>query len=145
MDTSKTHIKMCKKAKEIQALRANKTGDFIAGKSWVGVFIEDESYSYDIGCPLPDDENRDIWLPRQDQLYDMLEDCLLETDEDKTPGQLCWTIVGEIDSCHNDWSGDVSEYYKQFTSMEQLWLAIVMKRKFKKDWSPEKEDWVSAG
>ena len=76
MDTSEQYIKMCEKAKEIQKLKPNRWGDCISAhidKEWFAT----TSLHLD----------RDIWLPRQDQLQEIY----LE-NKGGTPAQLASLI-----------------------------------------------------
>lgn len=69
-------------------------------------------------------ENEETWLPHQDQLQEMIcdsRDAL--TLFCNTHSIVCF-----------EW-----KYYEQFTVMEQLWLAFVMKEKYNKIWNGE--DW----
>lgn len=127
---------MCGEAEEIQALCQNNTGDFILEDGWIGILIRDESYVYTLDSQdwKPDNKiRRSVWLPRQDQLQEMIGA--------QTPEKLLWELNCQIDDCKNDYTGELSNYYRQFTSMEQLWLAVVMKLKFNKTWTGE--DWVN--
>ena len=86
---------------------------------------------------LPDEVNKFslIWLPRQDQLQEMV------------PEYSHFGLVGAFydfvfcpqnpDRTKGDEAKYVKDYPKQFTSMEQLWLAFVMKEKFNKRWDGE--------
>ena len=74
-----------------------------------------------------------IWLPTQAQLQDMIGEGFIEK----------YGLKGFI-SFFGDFA-DESEYMdngndKRFTSMEQLWLAFVMKEKFNKIW--DGEEWI---
>ena len=121
MDTSKKYIKMCEKAVEVQKLWIPKRGDFIVepAKKDSALII---SASLNRMFPM------DIWLPRQDQLqeicpykypeyvfrfYDFLQKEFIYKDE--------WICLDSF-------------------SMEQLWLAFVMKEKWNKIW--DGQNWV---
>jgi hypothetical protein len=71
-----------------------------------------------------------FFVPRQDQLQDMLG---------PYPGNYVlfkrWTEELEFEN------GNPISKLQTFTSMEQLWLAFVMKDKYNKEWNGE--DWVS--
>ena len=106
MDTSETYIKMCD-CEEIQELAfkgCRNSRDYWYEKSRDGDIVEV------------------IWLPRQDQLQEM---------------------VGGYSAGHIDWAAWIWNTYQEeknpfkqslFTSFEQLWLAFVMKEKFSKVW-----------
>ena len=149
MDTSKEYILMCEKAEEIQKLWKPAFADYLQsmqgaieiitkakeklnsktkaypeyllgmtfGKggecSWKG-------YKKLKGCNC-------IWLPRQDQLQGMVK------------GIYEFKLCAEYQMVY---------HFQKFTkkckftdwSMEQLWLAFVMKEKYQKTW--ESENWV---
>ena len=129
MDTTKEYIKMCEKAVEIQKLRCEVysklyCGDFykgIGGK--VRVCVEASKYL-----------DKGVWLPRQDQLQEMLPDrfsnrnpAILAEKFSKYIGkELAKSTLGALDIIHY--------------SMEQLWLAFVMKEKYNKTWNGK--EWI---
>lgn len=117
MDTSKEYIEMCAKAQEIQNLK-----DLKEDKSF---FIEGDNEligkSIDGVCFYTDET---IWLPRQDQLIDMLE----------KEGQ-GWDILRYV--CRKT----ETKYYVAFNSVETLLLAFVMQQKFDKVWNNETKYW----
>ena len=111
---------MCEKAKEIQELWIPQNGDEIFDtldyKPWI--------ISLDDGWKPEID---DIWLPRQDQLQDMVT----------------YSVWFEKLYRFYDWLQ--KENYNPtkwitFSSIEQLWLAFVMKEKYLKEWN--EKDWV---
>ena len=117
MDTSDKYVKMCGKAIEIQMAWVLANGDFEVrlkhGRGQVEVHHHREMTAY----YKPEDH---LWLPRQDQLQEMLSW--------KFPNKFRYIVfVFFRDN-------------KQFTSMEQFWLAFVMKEKYGKTWNGE--DWV---
>jgi hypothetical protein len=110
----KLYIKMCETAKEIQKLYHNDDKDFtVASKK----------------------EYATVWLPRQDQLQEMAFD--EELLEDNNDNFISWLWGGTL---HYDY---LSSQYLLFNSLEQLWLAYVMKIKFNKIWDKQKEEWVT--
>ena len=132
MDTSEQYIKMCEKAEEIQK-----------GHQWVydDLFVSPKEYYRD--KPLiwgRDKRFRDppyTWLPRQDQLQEMIDQ-----------QQRDWVNVLEMFTLYafygdNTYTlGGTPVYYgmgipHNVFSMEQLWLAFVMKEKFNKTWNGE--------
>ena len=134
MDTSIEYIKMCEKAEEIQKLWKPTVADFHTSYDWKEVhtveFDYDSSEIDILGCPPH------IWLPRQDQLQEMLIDkiggnhiallsVLIRSD------LFCQAGLGHYVSSPN---------YNYTNSMEQLWLVFVMKEKYNKIWNGE--DWV---
>jgi len=146
MDTTETNIKMCEKAEEIQeqydCTEKHNIRLCLACKTeWGNCYEHTEYLSCNSelgGRPFPvvavkNVEHKPIWLPRQDQLQEM---------------------VGEYPDCFHkfnnwleSWQGfeddkAKTEYVGQFNSMEQLWLAFVMKERYNKVWNGE--DWVKA-
>ena len=129
MDNSETYIKMSEKAEEIQTSKTVwERGDWYYSEGYGIEVIPVNSVEY---AQRPNF----IWLPRQDQLQEMLPEyshfgllgafydfVFCPPDEDRIMG---------------DEAKYVEEYPKQFTSMEQLWLAFVMKEKFNKVWDGE--------
>jgi len=143
VDTSETYIRMCEKAKSIQEKRGNKNtwwkdGDYVycmmygernAPENRIDVFLEyafqDDHY----------DDMEFIWLPRQDQLQEMVK--REDYSSDITDGALMLMGLCFL-WCKDNWN-----LTHQFTSMEQLWLAFVMKEKYSKVWNGE--DWIKQG
>ena len=120
MDTTERYIKMCEKAEEIQTLiDMFQLGNFL----WRG-----KAYLYE-GCvcdKVPYFKVEEVWLPRQDELQDMIIKVVdYETTavlENRFHKFLVWL---------DEWD---------FTSMEQLWLAFVMREKYNKVWN--EEEWI---
>lgn len=135
MDCSPEYIKMCN-CEEIQKNHQFKKYD---------LFVREEEYYRTEPFVFPYDNElltyKSIWLPRQDQLQEMLLEqrygkdrplnnviALLDDFQD-------W-ILNKCDGL--DWS------YKHIKlSLEQLWLAFVMKERFGKVWSGT--DWIKEG
>ena len=111
MDTSTEYIKMCD-CKEVQDVRP---------------FIADMDDNRHLGCTPTGDfyygfREKIVWLPRQDQLQEMMLDpkgeflpCLVLGD---------WYLNSEYCDVLN----------KRLYTEEQRWLAYVMKKKFNKAW-----------
>ena len=116
MNTSETYIKMCERAVEVQN---NRVYDFDARINR-GIVLHGSGDLYYCDQSV-------VWLPRQDQLQEMISSEL-------------WRLTGLIAEMEEFggypfglWHGDV------LTSMEQLWLAFTMKEKFGKIWTGS--DW----
>jgi len=77
-----------------------------------------------------------IWLPRQDQLQDMVDN--MRTQEHLHFLGYVYKKMHKYDVGLLD--DNKSPYFHYFKSMEQLWLAFVMKEKFNKTWKGE--EWV---
>ena len=140
MDTSKEYIKMCEKAWEIQriapkedtvkALEDYKSELFylpLENKIALGHWDNDEG-DWMIGH-YRDNKEDAIWLPRQDQLQEMV---------DVKDGRSFSDALTDI---YEDFMEGMKDYYYDSNSMEQLWLAFVMKEKFNKVW--DGEEWIS--
>ena len=155
MDTSAEYIKMCETADEIQEPWNHRLlgyepnlFDVVYYPKWLAVgYACDNSESRPSGGKLkiwfPDKDNKEIWfkisgkffmfeliwLPRQDQLQEMLGAHKLEAMI-----LLINQLAGVV--CSNDqWIEKF--YYRKCNSMEQLWLSFVMQKKFNKIWNGE--------
>jgi hypothetical protein len=186
MDTSKTYIKMCQEAKEIQSLWATEyqskydcvfvrsfqyykrsckgsTSEFklkdtakenpswvaahngIRGIEYVSHSCKKQNFSKidktfpDTDCLVELDTVRNplldeqwlpvewlVWLPRQDQLQDMVK-AKGNIAGHYIPYALVLSIVEFVGN----------NITHQFDSMEQLWMAFVMKEKYNKVWNGE--------
>jgi hypothetical protein len=122
MDTSKEYIKMCEKAVEIQESWKRSVGDYAwRGKDYllipdaIGILTDPKT----LIVPYNDDF---IWLPRQDQLQEMVSN----------------EVIRLMCDMSYFWA-DYDVNTKGKLSMEQLWLAFVMKENYKKQWNGE--DW----
>jgi hypothetical protein len=148
MDTSQEYIKMCEKAREIQDSRPNSEIDIEYSFGWVlpnilkcnkcgisrfsGTYCSicgslltvetDEGYLQNLHNAETSDE-RNVWLPHQDQLQEMLDYKYNHERYTKTY-HLVWDfyefVMGYADE------GD--------KSMEMCWLAFVMLVKYGKEW-----------
>lgn len=148
MNTSKEYIEMCEKAVEVQALRDDyekwEVGDYSTTENIVKhrpempytVLGEQEDAPYDVCNP--------IWLPSQNQLQEMVG---IKTFQDFYDSKLFAMFYGATIQCHG-FSGDyiTGDYTGGIIgrkwSMEQFWLAFVMKEKYNKVWTGE--EWVNA-
>ena len=119
MDCGSEYIKMCERAVEVQKLCPIKLlGHHYRFDNRIHI-LRGEYYYWHIEV---ENENEKVWLPRQDQLQGILE-------------------IGDKLLAGIDWLGNFCEEYgNNFTSMEQLWLAFVMKEKYKKIWKVS--EWV---
>lgn len=129
IDTSEQYIDMCGAAIEIQAYRCggqNVKGDYF----WHPIdpirVIGSEA--------IRKIEDNSIWLPRQDQLQEILKQAMLATE--LKAGHLVenadissWTLHCHFTLFVQEWI-DIDNKY----SFEQLWLMYVMLTKFKKTW-----------
>lgn len=155
MDDTPKYIEMCEKAVEIQKEWKPSEGDFIIRSD-----ITQESLNVVILKQLRDCKNFDritveaqvernplTWLPRQDQLQEMLEETLMGKRlrernrfswayREHPEGWMATCILWEF----SQWEDKVKGY-RLFDSWEQLWLAFVMKEKYKKVWNETKKEW----
>ena len=138
MDTSETSIKMCKKAKEIQKLRSvfrkvrlAEMGDIYYIPKTRRVkgynFDLEEGINLSFGISTFDS----TWLPRQDQLQEMLGG--LEKGFINFPKWLEHTYGLNYGNYPNG-------HLHIFKTWEQLWLAFVMKEKYNKVW--DGTEWI---
>jgi len=148
MDFTNRYAMMCQKATEIQEHWVPKPCDFIIDHEDVkGGFgfcspaasITQVVDSY-IGAPDSEDykhesehlKKNSFWLPRQGQLQK-----IIEPDDSKVHS----IITKVIKSQYYDFSKKAHDAAPMiFYSMEQLWLAYVIKERYNKTWN--EEDWV---
>jgi len=123
-DTSETYIKMCD-CEEIQSLWDGCTDDFVWGDAH-GVIVT--GYHDEDGKWLRGENP--IWLPRQDQLQEMVVTHKTRWGFDKLVSDFYDTIILQ---------GAFTENHATI-SMEQLWLAFVMKEKHNKVWTGN--EWI---
>ena len=162
MDTSEQYIKVCEKAEGIRQEWKPTAWDYIvctlqqAGDDRVEVISGycTDSGVYGHGIDGGDNccyasyytkkgdwgefKSDHIWLPRQDQLQELVGN--FEEHSELLAEYFCATSErGEYPFN----SGLSAKYWLQFTSMEQLWLALMMEHNYKKQWNGE--DWVKTG
>ena len=138
MDTSETYIKMCEKATEIRANHEYVEGDIVAylrsknyqkfswaseGKPQIELYVE--GHIFDIT------KIEFCWLPRQDQLQEMVPTKIAGTKPNLK-------MISEFTHFFDYW--DTMGIPAILTTWEQLWLAFVMKEKYNKAWNGE--DWI---
>jgi len=131
LDTTEKNIKMLEKATEIQKNAPEpKYGDLWAYANhpryggWTVEYIG-ENYKHEPGHTYIGER---IWLPRQDELQEIWLEAF--------PNELI--LVRFFDWWNNLGYSDANS----LDSMEQLWLAFVMKENYTKVWDDQKEDWV---
>ena len=129
MDLTEEYINMCNKATELQKLRGEElweNSDYYSCTTTRGPFIscwtDVEDAPYQMFKPY--------WLPRQDQLQEMIY-----FPQGKAKDWI-WTLVDKIHKFA------FTRHFKDWipTSMEQLWLAFVMKENYGKTWNGQ--EWV---
>jgi len=132
IDNSETYIEMSRLADEIQALRPNKQlyheGDYFASKDYAGNWYVTLATmnGKKRGRSIYFKTDSAVWLPCQgqlQQLYGSMDSCL--------SAMYYWGEETRV--------GRTSPYYgydsDAFASMEQLWLAFVMKERYGKVWN----------
>lgn len=131
MDTSEEYIKMCEKAEEIQKEWKPHWGDFSSEK-------EDNTYVFVLTTVknIVQDQQDYIWLPRQDQLQEMIIASPFDCD-------LWDRFTDFIFTPYNDDDPNKNEACELFQSGEQLWLAFVMEEKYNKVW--DGTNWIEIG
>jgi hypothetical protein len=159
MDTSETYIKMCEKATEIQKLAFRIGGRFEDYPNEDILIDFTGSFYFANNATLqttksPEWDGALIWLPRQDQLQEMvgLNQHNVDYMFPKLSGFHFRNMYEAIenknladdkgDKLINDNQRKMARHFRHlFTSMEQLWLAFVMSEKFGKIWNGE--EWVA--
>ena len=149
MDATNRYAMMCQKAFEIQNLWVPKQCDFIInnedleeGLSFcrpaesivqvVNMYYQEqdgEQYLQE----LEDLKEQALWLPRQDQLQK-----IIEPDNSRV-----YSIMSKVtENRYYDYSKNAIVTAPEiFYSMEQLWLAYIMKEKYNKVWN--EEEWIT--
>jgi len=116
MDISIEYVMMCRMAEEIQS-EGKKQGVFTSKHDFLKYVSE--------GCC-----NVSVWLPRQDQLQEMLD------------GEH-WEKICKLYTFGNSRQNDTIYLNSdKFNTLEQLWLAFVMHEKYQKKWSSEEQKWI---
>ena len=132
MDTSKKYIKMCEKAEEIQEKFNWYKGDYYAHQS--SIYLWGNGKEIWVAYNLGETKGvRYIWLPRQDQLQEMVAR--------NNNYQLLTDFYNWCDENFYQWLDKKLVQNLGQLSMEQLWLAFVIKEKYNKIWNGK--DWNS--
>jgi hypothetical protein len=123
MDLSPEYILMAEKAKEIQENWTPAVGDFTKDHNkLVNIYVM-QYPDFPKGFPSVGGL---IWLPRQDQLQEMMDDF-------HGWGLVAILNIGGWDDKFN------KENMDKFNTAEQFWLGFVMFHKFNKQWNGQ--DW----
>ena len=140
MGNGETYIKMCD-CPEIQSTHTWGDGDFYWWSLDKQIHISYTARYDDYIVQSPEawdsiGDRRVIWLPRQDQIQEMLHGYFLEVG--------CWEGSIILQAVFSGWIRDNGGYLIKSglnkASMEQLWLAFLMKEKYSKTWSGK--EWV---
>jgi hypothetical protein len=128
VDISKTYTKMCDKSTEIQILKPHYLeGEFVSNREDFEV--------QQAGDWLPNSDEQYIWLPRQDQLQEMIRQSF-ETELERE----CLNVWYNVNQRFFSFWRDSPTLEQLHGTMEQLWLAFVMKEKYNKVWNGK--DWI---
>jgi len=138
MDTTPKYILMSGKSEEIQANWKPEIGRYF-NSSMGGICIytgrvHKSGWTFEVICEN-DIEGREIWLPRQDELQEMLIETKLQNEFGY---ELAWlrNLFDWATEYSKRYSSTVyTDYARNFRSLEQLWLAFVMHEKYQKIWS----------
>lgn len=126
MDISQTYIEMCRAATEIQEMRVSneqmKDGDVLFNHIREKSGIYDEMSSTYFNAKKSTNET---WLPRQDQLQAMLF------------GQSMESQMNTLRTFYHN-----PAVFSVKKTWEQLWLSIVMKSNYGKEYDPGKKQWI---
>ena len=143
MDTSETYIKMCEKAAEIQEGHEA----IIQGDWWCWKSYQRQVVPHVDARPISRVDKREkkvvrntrIWLPRQDQLQEMVKEIAMD---ELTRGQFLVAYLEQYFDyfCNEEYANYGTSTGLHFGSMEQLWLAFVMKEKYNKIWNGD--EWI---
>lgn len=142
MDTSKEYIELCGKAQEIQepTKLMFSNGSFIFNESandgdgylLVNYLIQPrkDNNLWELEYKIEEYKTFNIWLPRQDQLQDIIID---KYKEEEFP-------IYVMLECMYNYEGGLGNSSED-RSLEQAWLAFVMIEKYNKQWNSETKEW----
>ena len=126
MDRSETYIKMSD-CPEIQKERAWGDGEYVAyhPEYYTDNGLTPDREKWDTGClcEAGHEPKEWAWLPRQDQLQEMVFSIIPKTALDK------FGLIAFMQFASEEMDGA--------NSMEQLWMAFVMKEVYNKVWNGE--------
>jgi len=149
MDATNRYAMMCQQAEEIQSLWRPKQCDFIinftdleeglsfcrSAESVIQVvnmyYDEQDGDNYLQECE--DLKEQALWLPRQDQLQK-----IIEPDNANVHSVMLKVMETQY---HDSSKKTLVSAPELFYSMEQLWLAYIMREKYNKVWN--EEEWVT--
>lgn len=167
MDTTKKYTKMCEKAPRELWDKVEHCGSFITWRSFIGIVMPDPDKNKweGLASVIPEtlvlrtwlkegeetilvlktdinyggsDGDRGTPLYRQDQLQEILYPFDLPKNTESY-GEQCHNLAIHFVRwiTHMNW-----QYIIKLKTMEQLWLALVMKEKYNKMWDNDKEKWM---
>lgn len=139
MDTGEVYLRMCN-CPEIQEKWFAGVGDYATNKAFPDTAVLlTEKYFDEYGQRLKLGKKNFSWIPRQDQLQDMIV-----FEGEKPP--LIYLMMDFEKFCHSPMysNNKVSQPPTVFKSYEQVWLAFYMAAMHKKIWDTNKNEWVEA-
>jgi hypothetical protein len=139
MDTSKEYIEMCEKAQEIQELRYNgyEWGDYYFYYNYYDVCIQTPENYIEVSTSkgiteLVIRKDNHVWLPRQDQLQEMLIHKYISFD---------YPLFAMVEDLYNQENDMFDSEPENQRSLEKAWLILLMCEKYDKSWNPENKEW----
>ncbi len=135
MDKSPAYVTMCEKAAEVQEHWRQEHGDVFLGEQgritcWVAGVHDTKPIRQGMCIERSSDDKlirlrKYIWLPRLDQLIELAQ----------VPGKRYERITQDFfEWTKREYPFSSGEPRHIFGSLEQIWLAFVMQRKFDKGW-----------
>ena len=145
MDFSEKYIKMCEKVPQIQKKWKPEVRDVVYLTSLKKItFIVDKCFykRYRLWGYSDFASKEDIiWIFTQDQLQGMVKDELSLTYSEFF--NFIKSVFKKLPPClERGCSGHYLYNWQVFDSLEQLWLAFVMYKKYGKIWNNKKEEWI---
>ena len=155
MDKSEIFVKMCEKAEEIQRRPPSDISGLSLSNSLLRVFITTNAVNipfYDLegNCWFIRNNEKSIWLPRQDQLQEIAFEHLKQKYPAYEQGKIVkynyntFDLLNSFTNFIADFEHIVvhNEEYSllETTSNERLWLMLVMKKLYNKTWNGK--EWI---
>ena len=142
MKVKKEYIIMCEKAEELQKAWQPEIGDYFYPKR----YEDGETTLFMIANmetlqEVEKNKRKYIWLPRQDQLQEMLKDAIERVAPLNAKKEL--THIDLVKHFSNFIS--LMEFADKNDSIEMMWLKYFMFQKFKKLWLSNEKRWEKIG
>lgn len=131
MDTSKEYIELCNKAQEIQDIKKT-IGSYCCfelGDMFHRIGFE---YWFDGKVKQPVIENT-VWLPRQDQLQEILVE--------EYRGDFKYPTFAMLEDLYNQENNLFDSKDENNKTLEKAWLILLMSENYNKQWNPETKEW----
>lgn len=128
------YVDMCEKAEELQKIRSTNYGNYFCSHnttSFYDLIIINDCNNYS------SQNEKDIWLPRQDQLQEMAIPYYDSVGHSTVANiiNLAYNMNLILRESSISW-----DYWMQFKTFEQFWLAFVMYKKYNKVWN--NKNWI---